>query len=224
MIVCCVYCSVEFDRKPGEVNRAIKIGLNLYCSKACSGLNRRKGKTVAQRKEEKRIYDQEYRRRDPVGMKAKKAAYYQRTHDPVKEAATRKARMPKHIEYCRKPEYVEYKRKYDRRYRALKDYGEFAECALLVLDIRDECLLKMTDYDIRQEKGTLSKTQKRRREYERSIRNHPEEGSLGNIERGERGQNGGLASGLHRLSSKRNSSHNEHTASHCSTSEETGSC
>lgn len=188
----CAHCTKLADRPAGHVNRARAQGNKLFCSRECSGIHRRKWKSGAQRKEEKRLYDMEYRDRNRAALKAKKADYYKRTRDPVKEAEKRKERMPLHVEYCRRPEYRAKKKVYDRQYRAVKHYGAFADCFLLVMDIRDECLSRMTDYEIRLEKGTLNKSLKRRRDYERSVCNSPEIGPLGNLERGERGQNGRL--------------------------------
>lgn len=208
----CAQCGTLTDRPSGHVNRARARGNSLYCSKECSGLGRRKGLTVEQRKEAKRLYDIEYRARDPEGRKALKAEYYRRTHDPVREAEIRKKRMPLHVEYCRRPEYREWKRDYDRNYRAVKVYGDFAECFLLVQDIRDECLSRMSDYEIRMENGTLNKSLQRKRDYERSISNLTENGPLGNLERGERGQNGSRSRGCYRLPGPRNPPHHEYAA------------
>lgn len=182
----CAHCGGEADRPTGHVNRAIKSGNSLYCSRECSGLGRRKGKTKEDRVAEKRAYDMEYRARNLDTIKAKKAAYYQRTHDPIREAEIRKERMPRHIEYCRRPEYREWKKTYDRQYRAVKHYGDYAECFLLVMDIREECLSRMSDYEIRLSNGTLNKSTQRKRDNERSYSNSPEIGPLGNLEFGQR--------------------------------------
>lgn len=206
----CSRCGNETNRPTGHVNRARARGDNLYCSRACSGFARRTGKTVEERKAEKSAYDREYRKRDPEELKARKAAYHKATYDPAKAAVERKAKSAQHAEYCRRPEYRQWKKAYDRQYRANKEYGEFADCFLLVMDIREECLSRMTDYEIRLEKGTLNKSTKRRRDYERSICNSPEIGTLGNLERGERGQNGRLSRGRNRLPGTRNPSDHEH--------------
>lgn len=198
MIFECAHCGKEADRPAGHVNRNRARGNAVYCSRECSGLGRRKGSTVEQKKEAKRLYDIEYRARDPERRRAAKAEYYQRTRDPVKESAVRKKRMPLHLEYCRRPEYRAKKKAYDRQYRAEKHYGEFAECFLLVMDIRDECLSRLTDYEIRLEKGTLNKALQRKRHDQRTHSNSPENGPLGNLERGERGQNGRLSRGRNR--------------------------
>ena len=98
MIVFCAWCNARLDKPTGAVNRARKSGLYLYCDRICGGLGRRKNKSKAQKVEEKRVYDIEYRAKNSALLKAKKAAYFQRTYDPVTAAEHRKARMPKHVE------------------------------------------------------------------------------------------------------------------------------
>lgn len=202
MIFNCAYCGKEGHRRSGEVNRANRTGMNLYCDRECAGRGRRSlvVKSVDQQKAEKAAYDREYRERNREARKAQKAAYYKRTRDPIKEAEIRKSRMHLHVEYCRRPEYRGKKKIYDRQYRAKKFYGDFAECFLLTMAIRDECLSRMTDYEIRLEKGTLNKSQQRKRHDLRAYCNTPENGPLGNLERGERGQNGRLTRGRDRVS------------------------
>lgn len=78
-------------------------------------------------KKAKAAYDREYRRKNKAMLQAKKAAYYQRTYDPIKAAKERKKTMPRHVEYCRRPEYKKKKYAYDRKREAAK-YGEYAEC------------------------------------------------------------------------------------------------
>lgn len=210
----CAHCGKQAEKRTAEVNRALVGGYKLYCGRECSGFGRRNGKTTDERKAEKAIYDAAYRQRDPEALKARKAAYYQLTRDPVREAAIRKERMHLHVNYCQRPEYREWKRTYDRQYRAKKYYGDFAECFLLTLAIRDECLSRMTDYEIRLEKGTLNKALQRKRHDQRIDSKESEIGPLGNLERGERGQNGRLSCGRYRLTSQRNPSDHEHSTPH----------
>lgn len=194
MRINCAYCGNEADLHAGHVNRARERGLNIYCNRACAGLGRRSGKTKAQKVAEKAAYDVGYRARNLASIKAKKAERFKRTYDPAQAAIERKKRMPYHVEYCRRPEYREWKSDYDRKYRADKEYGEFAECFLLVMDIRAECLNQMSDYEIRFDKGTLNKRLQRKREYARSLRKEPEIGPLGNLEFRQGRQNGSLSS------------------------------
>ncbi|MGS7457682.1 hypothetical protein, partial [Mycobacterium tuberculosis] len=69
--------------------------------------------------------------------------------------------MPKHIEYCRRPEYRAWKRGYDRRYRAKKHYGPFWESALTLVEIEAEVLSRATRYQLDLESGKLNKSLRR---------------------------------------------------------------
>lgn len=189
MQIACAHCGKVTDKAAGAVNRARKAGLAIYCDRVCAGLGRRKPpKSVEQRKAEKRAYDAARREALADRIKAEKAAYYKRVHDPEKEALARKKRMPKHVEYCRRPEYVAWKREYDKEYRAKQDYGEFWESAILVNEIRAKALeLAGGDYELRFSKGYFDRgTQQRRRAYDRLDREEPEIGALGDLERRER--------------------------------------
>lgn len=172
MIVVCEHCGKSIERRAGHVNRARKVGAKQYCNKTCFGLANRSPiqKTKEQKAAEKRAYDIEYRRKNLAVIKARKRAYFDRTYDPVKAAIERKKIMPRHVEYCRRPEYRAYKKGYDRQYRANKDFGPFADCFLLLTDIDKEVNARMTDYDVRLANGTLNKRQERKREHERLIR------------------------------------------------------
>lgn len=178
----CPHCGATFIGRVGDVNRATKAGKPKYCGRECAGIARRNGKTGEEKRAEKAAYDKARREALHHRLRAEKAAYYQRTKDPAKEAAKRKERMPKHIEYCRRPKYREWKRKYDEVYRAKTEYGEFWESAILALEIRRTCLELSDDTEIRRQNGTLNKHQTRRRDYDRTHSNKPEIGALGYIE------------------------------------------
>lgn len=169
------------------VNRAYGRGMNIYCDRVCAGLGRRKGKTEAEKRVEKAQYDKLYRAANRDLLKAKKHEYFKRTHDPDQARIERRKSAQFHAEYCRRPEYREWKKSYDRKHRAHKFYGDYAECHMLMMDLRAEVLRHQSDYDIRLTKGTLSKTTKRRRDYERSHsqRKIPQAGPLGDLERGQ---------------------------------------
>lgn len=159
----CSYCGLASKKPTGAVNRALKIGAALYCDRECAGLGRRREVSECELKARKKAYDAQ-RRLDLSGrLKAEKAAYYQRTRDPVREAAIRKARMHLHIEYCRRPEYVAKKSAYDQRRRDQMQFGEFAEVAALLRDVEKEVDQRATRYEVYQQNGTLNKAQTRRR-------------------------------------------------------------
>lgn len=167
MQVCCAQCGTLCDKPSGAVNRAREIGAPLYCNRTCAGLARRKHKTAAQKVEEKRLYDAEYRIKNATALKAKKAEYFQRTYDPATAAIERKKRMPHHVEYCRRPEYKAWKREYDAKYKAKADYGEFWEAAILATEIDREVVSRITKEEVRAINGTRNKSLERKRDYAR---------------------------------------------------------
>lgn len=169
--VVCAHCRKRVQKEMGAINRAG--GGPMYCGRKCFGLSRRQYKTKAQLVEEKRLYDIQYRARNPGARKAQKAAYHKRTYDPVKAAEYRKTRMPAHVEYCRRPEYKRWKSGYDRKYRAKKDYGPFAEIAMLTVDLNREIKGRMTNHEIRWENKTSNKAQFRARAAQEEERSRP---------------------------------------------------
>jgi hypothetical protein len=192
MKIICSYCQNETEKSTGEVNRAIKAGAKLYCDKKCSGLGRRKPpKTAEQKRSDKAAYDANRRMVLADRIKAEKAAAHQRNRQNPefirREKQYRKENMQRHVEYCRRPEYKAAKYEYDRKYRALQEHGEFWESFILLMDLRKECLNRMSDYDIRMSKGTLNKSLKRKIEYERRTNSRePEIGPMGSIKTGQR--------------------------------------
>lgn len=159
----CAHCKSTADRPSGHVNRARAKGMKLFCSRRCFGLDRRKNKTPAQKREEKRLYDIEYRAKNHDLLKTKKHEYFKRTYDPEKAAIERKKRMPLHVEYCRRPEYKAWKRDYDREYRA-KEYGAFAEAYQLTIDLNREIKERTSRHEIKYQNGATNKAQRRRRQ------------------------------------------------------------
>lgn len=146
------------------MNRSDRAGAPLYCGKGCALAARRVERTAEEKKALKAAYDRDYRKRDPEAMKAYKALYYQETRDPERERAVRKAKMPQHIEYCRRPEYKAWKHEYDIQ-RAADEYGEFADTWRLLLDLEKEIRSQATAYERRVANGYyLRSAQKRRRE------------------------------------------------------------
>jgi len=94
------------------------------------------------KKEAKRLYDIEYRRKNKELLKIKKAAHYREKVEyyrkKEKERRSKPENIKAHNEYCRMPEYVKSKRLYDVVYRSMKEYGEFWESAVLVNQIEKE--------------------------------------------------------------------------------------
>lgn len=165
--IICAYCGKEAMKETREINRAARGSAPLYCGRTCAGEARRTFKPDAQKRAEKAAYDAMYRLRDPEDRKRRRAEYHQRTYDPVKAAAERKLKMPRHVEYCRRPEYRKWKTDYDRKYCARKNYGPFAEAALVLRDLEAEIGTRATRTEIAIANGTLNKWTQRRRDYER---------------------------------------------------------
>lgn len=218
----CHQCGNPAEQPASAVNRARRRGAHLFCDRACAGIARRLEISPAEKKARKQVYDANRRKELRDELLAAKREYHKRTYDPVVAAVKRKARMPYHVEYCRSEKYREWKREYDRRYRSLKEYGEFADCFMLVMDIRAECLSQFSDYDIRYSKGGIGKAQNRKRDHEKLIRNIAQVGSMGNLERGKGWQDGGRASGLDRLPGAGDSSYHEHAVARGSAGEKAG--
>ncbi len=169
----CAHCLKPVTQSASALGRAEREGRRVFCDRRCMGLARRVEKSKAQKVEEKRLYDEAYRQKNLAALKAKKAAYFQRTYDPAKAAVERKGRMAQHVEYCRRPEYKAWKAEYDRAYRAKADFGPFWEAALLLLQVDEEVASRMSRYEIYSANGTLNKSLRRKREYESSVGYRP---------------------------------------------------
>jgi len=173
-----------------DVNRAAREGKKIYCDIACAGWARRVARTEDELRERKRLYDMEYREKNKESRKEQKRLWHAKTYNSelaAKQRAKLKREKPeqeqKRRDYMQSSKYKSEKKAYDRMYRAKRDYGdEWADCAVLSLEIREECLSQASDYEIRVQAGTLNKQLKRRREYEKLNSNKPEIGSLGDLE------------------------------------------
>lgn len=159
----CARCGKLTSRPAGHVNRSRAQGMRLYCGRTCSAVSRRKPISVEQKKAEKCAYDMRYRKKNAAKRRAQKAAYHKATYDPIKAAQKRKARMPYHVEYCRRPEYKAYKQRYDQKRRSA-EYGPAAEAYGMLLDLTREIRGRATSYEIKRANGTFGKRQARARE------------------------------------------------------------
>ena len=170
----CPQCSSTFDANTSRVNRATKLGSPLFCGKTCAGLARRNPHplTKDEKRRSKAEYDREYRSKNLASIKAKKAAYYQRTRDPEKERVKRKENMAKHVAYCRTDEYRAKKKAYDAD-RRFKAYGPFEEVARLLDQVEQEINKQASRYEIYKAKGyfTRSAIQRRRELWQTINRN-----------------------------------------------------
>lgn len=168
-IAFCNYCGTSVSQSQSSIRRALREGKPLYCDRACSGMARRV--PPERKKEAKAVYDAQRRIDKATEISAKKAAYFQRTYSPAKAREHRAKNMDRHVKYCRQPEYRAYKADYDRQHRA-KEYGEYAEAYLLLLDLEREIRSRATYYERLKTRGYYTQSaQQRRRELWQTIRN-----------------------------------------------------
>lgn len=165
--IICAHCKCESEKENGAIARALQSNKPLFCNRVCFGLSRRKNRTDAEKVALKAEYDRKYRAKNLASIKAKKAAYFKRTYDPVKAAAHRQTRMAYHVEYCRQPEYRKKKKAYDRKYCATRNYGQFAEAFLALTDLESEVFSRLPRAQVKYQNGATNKTQNRRRDYVR---------------------------------------------------------
>jgi hypothetical protein len=177
MRIVCAWCGKRSEKPAGAVNRARNAGAPLYCNRICAGLGRRwPPKTAAQKREEKRLYDLEYRATSPT-LKARRHEHHLRTYDPAAAAVKRKARMPWHVAYLRRrmadPEYAAERKEYWRKRDAERNYGPAAEAFLALRDLEHEIKERANAYEIRQASGTGNKRQNRQRAAARLVSGRP---------------------------------------------------
>ena len=179
MTIWCSGCKQWKPRAANAVRRAQSAGLNIYCGRVCSGLGRRKAPEICKTpknpnwKALKSAYDAQRRVDKAEHIRAQKKAFYA-IHGPLrrdKERETRKKNMPRHVEYCRRPEYRKYKQTYDLDYRA-REFGEFAEAYKVLMEVEREIRSRITRTEIYQQNGLLNKAQRRKDDYAR-ITNQP---------------------------------------------------
>lgn len=160
----CQQCGKKFLRELRYINRSLKNGMKLFCSRVCSGVAKRlvNPPTEDARKLAKSQYDKEYRERNRETRKKQKSEYFRKTYDPEKAREHRKENMARHVEYCRRPDYRAKKREYDIA-RHGKEYGEFAESWRLLLELEKELVKQASSYERRVQKGYYTKDALRRR-------------------------------------------------------------
>lgn len=136
----CPICKNKSKKYVGHYNRSKSIGAPVYCSRECAGIGRRDGKTIEQKKKEKSEYDKNYRRNYSDEIKAEKAAKFKidYANNPEKYRKERERRYPEHLKYISTPEYKAWKKDYDERHLANKQYGDFAEAAIVLKRIEIE--------------------------------------------------------------------------------------
>lgn len=171
--IICEHCGRVTFKETGHINRARKKGDKLYCSRKCAGMEKRKNLSREEKKEAKRLYDIEYRLKNKTLLKKKKAEAFKRNYydsnNPLAEKMKmyRRKNQKRHNEYCMRPEYREKKHQYDRIRYAKEKFGPLWEIHVLAMEIIEEAQKRESKFEMMQQKGTINKAQKRRREYEK---------------------------------------------------------
>lgn len=147
----------------GHYNRAMKLGLNVYCSRKHSGIGRRRNATPEDLKREKYFYDAFLHLADPEKKKEAAKAYFKKDYaeNPEKYKQWRRERKEKHNEYCRRPEYKAYKHKYDVERHHKSMYGEFWEASVLLNELEKH----IDNREAKKSTGLICKSQKRKRQW-----------------------------------------------------------
>lgn len=177
MTIRCNHCGKSVEKQTGHVNRAKKLGNGLYCDQVCSSASRRHGKTLSQLKEEKRLYDIEYRKKNGEFRKQQMIKYNSSPAGRAMQKRNREKFKQSHAEYCRTPEYRKWKKEYDKKHVAKQKYGEFWESAIILNDIQSEVDNRAAKLELQ----LINKLQKRKREYEKAKRNEFKTSPLGNL-------------------------------------------
>lgn len=159
MTIQCHWCGKDIEKKTGHINRAKKMGLNLFCGRVCFGLNRRT--TQEDKIEKKRLYDIEYRAKNDAIRRVQQKAYNESPAGRAMQKRNREKFKESHLEYCRTEQYRKWKKAYDEKYHAKYNYGEFWEAALVVKEI--EVVIEPEKLEVKIQKGTYNKSQKRKR-------------------------------------------------------------
>ena len=85
------------------------------------------------KKEAKRLYDKEYRRKNREILKAKKQIFCETEAGRAMQKRNRLKFTGSHLEYCRTEEYKSLKKQKDEIYRAKNKYGEYWECMIFYI-------------------------------------------------------------------------------------------
>lgn len=145
----------------------------IYCNKECAGLGRRIDETPEEKRQIKSWYDMLIRSSmdedDRLLYSLQNAVYFHidYANNPEKYKEIRKLKMPKHIEYCRNPEYKKYKKGYDETYRAKKHFGDYWEAAIALKNLDKEIDYRESK---RQNKLYNKSTTKRKRSWQKQLK------------------------------------------------------
>ena len=117
------------------------------------------------KKEQKRLYDIEYRKKNKNKIKSKKSKYYYNNIDIIKpkNKKYRDTHKQEHLEYCQTKKYRRYKKNYDEIHRAKVRYGEFWECMIICNKLEKKIRKLIPDkYERLKMRGIIEKNIKKR--------------------------------------------------------------
>ena len=142
----CAQCERAFQKATGAYNRSVKRGLRHFCSRACKGLDKRSGLTLAEKRAAKAAYDARRREEKADQIRAARRAAHLATYDPEKARRVREANRDRRRAYIAvynaDPANKARKHEYDIARNGAR-YGDFAEAWRLLVElervIRERC-------------------------------------------------------------------------------------
>jgi hypothetical protein len=112
------------------------------------------------KKEAKRLYDIEYRRKNLERINERKRKYNSSPAGRAMQKRQREKQKSNHLKYCRTKKYRQYKKEYDQEFRSKKLYGEFWECMILVEKIFNKVIELTPDkYERDKMRGNINRLQ-----------------------------------------------------------------
>lgn len=169
MKIICPQCGKEAEKDTGDVNRAKKLGLPIYCNRTCAGLARRCNRTDEEKKKIKSDYDKQRTDRHELWYLLWRGFEFRLDYEenPEKYRKERQRKYKKHLEYLRTDKYKAWKKEYDLKYLAKKDFGIYWESAILLKELENQ-LLKIRPDGIKFQMGITNKKQKRQRLWQKA--------------------------------------------------------
>lgn len=155
--IICDGCGKKAHKRTGAVNRSRREGRPVFCTRQCFVDTRKT--TKADKIEVKRIYDLRYSKENAQRIKERNQIYNETPAGRAMQKRNRDKFTQRHLEYCRTPEYRKWKKEYDIKHRAKKNYGEFWESFILLQDIESH----IDKYEVSILNNNYNKSQKRKR-------------------------------------------------------------
>ena len=167
----CHHCGKESEKYTGHVNRALKMGNNIYCTRVCAGLGRRVERSEEEKKRIKSEYDKQRTDKHELWYLLYRAFEFRVDYEenPEKYKKERERKYEAHLKYLQTDKYKAWKKKYDEKFRARKEFGIYWECAILLKQLEEQ-LLKIRPDGIKFQMGITNKTQKRKRLWQKTQR------------------------------------------------------